>query len=192
MGFTTTANLGLIKPDVDELGPEWSGPDDQFDTNKDTLTTHFQHPQNTVPSYSPNLTALTTNPTLGTGGVIEGWYYNIGHRLVFTWGYFQFGTSGTDAGSGRYEITLPFNVQSLHNTATNGEGQCIGTGYAINVGAAGESRGMSLQLVAANRFCFFTPHGSLRVISSSSPWSWGAEDRVNWQAIFPADPAITP
>lgn len=57
-------------------------------------------------TYTPVLTAATTNPTLGSGSVTNGWYIQIG-KTVFGGGRVGFGTSGVVVGSGRYTISLP-------------------------------------------------------------------------------------
>lgn len=60
-------------------------------------------------SYTPALTAATTNPTLGTGSQQTGAYLQIGKTLLVQ-GRIGFGASGAAPGSGRYAISLPINV----------------------------------------------------------------------------------
>lgn len=57
-------------------------------------------------TWTPVLTAATTNPTLGSGSVQDGGYVQIG-KLVTAWFHIQFGSSGISAGSGDYRISLP-------------------------------------------------------------------------------------
>lgn len=57
-------------------------------------------------SYTPALTASTTNPTLGTGSSVGGAYHQFG-KTVFGTANVTFGTSGVVVGSGRYAISLP-------------------------------------------------------------------------------------
>jgi hypothetical protein len=57
-------------------------------------------------SYTPVLTGSTTNPTLGTGGVIFGKYMQVG-KTISVFGAYKFGTSGFTTGSGTYNISLP-------------------------------------------------------------------------------------
>ena len=67
-------------------------------------------------SWTPALTAATTNPTLGTGSSIAGRYCQIG-KLVIASFTIQFGTSGTNAGSGEYRLSLPVAADTTNLTA---------------------------------------------------------------------------
>ncbi len=57
-------------------------------------------------SWTPTLTGASTNPTLGTNSVAEGRYTQIGKTVICQINI-KFGTSGTNAGSGTYYISLP-------------------------------------------------------------------------------------
>src|SRR5215208_3695550 len=61
-------------------------------------------------SYTPVLTATTTNPSLGTGGALTGKYYKIFDQ-VWIWGEFRFGV-GAAIGSGTYQISIPFRAKT--------------------------------------------------------------------------------
>ena len=103
-----TANLSLIKPDVneriEEALPTFAGWAAQNAINMDNIDALFRA---TTHSYSPSWTAATTNPTLGAGGSVTGKYLRlfprmvIGHFLIFT------GGAGFAAGSGFYNISAP-------------------------------------------------------------------------------------
>jgi hypothetical protein len=56
--------------------------------------------------FTPTLTAVTTNPTLGTGSSVVGTFLRYGHRIEGQ-GDITFGTSGVVAGSGLYAVSLP-------------------------------------------------------------------------------------
>jgi hypothetical protein len=63
-------------------------------------------------SSTPNITATTTNPNLGTGSVKRGQYLRGPNGMVtFSW-EIKFGTSGVTAGSGQYLIDLPIAAAS--------------------------------------------------------------------------------
>jgi hypothetical protein len=66
-------------------------------------------PSHAIQTYTPGLTATTTNPTLGTGTLL-GYYYRIFDQ-IWTWGQFTFG-AGFNRGVGTYEIALPFRARS--------------------------------------------------------------------------------
>jgi hypothetical protein len=59
-------------------------------------------------TYTATLTAVTTNPTLGSGGSASGRYTLYGGKFCTLRVSVVFGTSGTNAGSGQYLIALPF------------------------------------------------------------------------------------
>lgn len=72
-------------------------------------------------SYTPVVTGATTNPTLGTGSVVEGRYVQNG-TIVTCWFGIQFGTSGTAAGSGEIRVSLPVNMLTTGTTVPIGFG----------------------------------------------------------------------
>ncbi len=73
-------------------------------------------------TYTPSLTAGTTNPTLGSGYAAVGRYAQIG-RTVIGQGRIQFGGSGVSAGSGTYYLSFP---QPMVGTV-GGSGQIQGS-----------------------------------------------------------------
>ncbi len=65
-------------------------------------------------SYTPTLTAATTNPTLGAasaGAVQFGRYCKVGRLVVAQFGI-RFATSGASAGSGAYTVSLPVTAKT--------------------------------------------------------------------------------
>src|SRR5262245_2307147 len=57
-------------------------------------------------SYTPQLTASSSNPTLGSGSVQNGRFTQIG-KLIIVHIRVHFGSSGAAAGSGTYFISVP-------------------------------------------------------------------------------------
>lgn len=57
--------------------------------------------------YYPQLLATTTNPSIGTDGLIDGRYCRQGSTVWATVDI-RFGSTGMSVGSGNYRITLPF------------------------------------------------------------------------------------
>jgi hypothetical protein len=115
---------------------------------------------------SPALTAGTTNPTLGTGSVVTGRYMQMG-KLVLGFIYIQFGTSGTNAGSGNYMITLPVT------SATPSQVQSIGHG---RITTAGTQKFAQLCLNATNTTFIRYEGGGTTNASNTSPGAWTAND----------------
>jgi len=74
-------------------------------------------------SYTPQLTASVTNPTLGTGGVATGSYCVI-DEMVHYIAYFKFGTSGYSAGNGIHYVSLPVAASTSGASQYN-----LGGGY---------------------------------------------------------------
>jgi hypothetical protein len=72
-------------------------------------------------SYVPALTAVTTNPTLGTSSFADGRYQLIQKR-AFVEGAIYFGTSGAAAGTGDYRISVPSAVSIRSNNSPIGYG----------------------------------------------------------------------
>lgn len=63
-------------------------------------------------SYTPAMTATTTNPTLGTGSSVLGAWTRSG-KTVHARAYIKCGTSGTATGSGTYRVSLPVTARTL-------------------------------------------------------------------------------
>jgi hypothetical protein len=57
-------------------------------------------------TWQPELTAITINPTLGTGGIRTSHIWLSGNK-VDIWFLIQFGTAGANAGTGTYYVPLP-------------------------------------------------------------------------------------
>ena len=72
-------------------------------------------------SYTPALTAVTTNPTLGTGS-FAGARYQLIQKRAFVEGAIYFGSSGAAAGSGNYRINVPSAVSILSANSPIGYG----------------------------------------------------------------------
>lgn len=82
-------------------------------------------------SYSPALTAASSNPTLGTGSSTSGRFYRVGQLCV---AHFRVkaGTVGFAAGSGLYRISAPLSAASFMYTANFFR---CGTGFFYNSSA---------------------------------------------------------
>ena len=134
-------------------------------------------------TYTPSLTASTTNPTLGSGGSFlqDGSYYRLGF-LVYGHALLRFGTSGASAGSGTYRISLP-------QTSTMTSGQPIGQAWMQdeNTGArqvaivvAANASYVELQINAASGYTGVT---------NAAPWTWAASDFINVSYFYTATTA---
>lgn len=96
-------------------------------------------------TYTPALTATTTNPTLGTSSSAAGTYIQVGKSVTGT-AEIVFGTSGVVAGSGNYAISLPIAQIGAASSA----GRVIGGGVYFDSSAASASAWYNLTLIAVS------------------------------------------
>jgi hypothetical protein len=131
--------------------------------------------------YTPALTATTTNPTLGTGSVAFGHYYQIGKQVTVQF-RIVFGTSGVNAGSGLYRVSLPVTPE----TTTI----CIyGTFWAYDSSAAASAIG-ALNITSGGLIQFLysaaAPSGNSSEITNAAPWTWAASDQLRGTLTYEA------
>lgn len=124
--------------------------------------------------YTPALTAVTTNPTLGTGSTATG-RYTQDNKTVHAQFNLTFGTSGTNAGSGGYRISLPV-------TAAAGP-DVFGHGYIYD-----SSTGLAIP-------CVFTrvttttaqiAYGAGGFVAHGTPFAWAASDQIQGDLVYEA------
>jgi hypothetical protein len=128
-------------------------------------------------AFTPALTATTTDPTLGSGSTAEGFYTKSG-RWVAGQGRILFGTSGVNAGSGTYRVSLPVFAGGLSGSGTAGNGPTIGV-FTIKDDGSTITRFGVLQLVSASTALMLTGSDATGV-SNSNPWTWAASDRIHY------------
>lgn len=108
MGTTVTTNLGLIKPDISEKIkedlPTFPGWASQNADNMDMIDSLFRA---STATYSIAWTGAGSNPTIGSGGLLEGKYVRFFPRMVAVFFRIHFGSAGFVAGSGQYRISVP-------------------------------------------------------------------------------------
>jgi hypothetical protein len=137
-------------------------------------------------SYTPALTASTTNPTLGASSVTFGRYRQIG-KLVVAEGGFKWGTGGT-GGSGTYSISTPVAMSIAGVTAglsVDFRGRVL-LNRAGSV-AAGDSVGGDMYQTTASVLGIEVDGWAavtLPYLSATNPWSWGTQnDQINFFLI---------
>lgn len=141
--------------------------------------------------YTPVLSAVTTPPTLGTGSVIQGYYYKIFDQ-IYTWGHFRLGT-GFTAGSGVYTITLPFKVKTLLPISTNlGGTPIIGNGHLWDESSAvaGGRQPVTVQLRTDQTAMFgirMNSGAAAREVTNAGPIVWAVDDGIKWSARYQRD-----
>ncbi len=158
----------------------------QFIYELDTHQYYTFHPANStwqlqgydssMNTYSVALTASTTNPTLGTGGSIVGNWCYVDAKVVWVDIYAQFGTSGTNAGSGQYRISLPVaaHAGSVNQCALRGHVfDLTGTQYNVNGIIASGGSYFIMRGMAVN------PE-----VSHNIPHAWAASDDIHISGIY--------
>jgi hypothetical protein len=128
-------------------------------------------------AYTPSLIGSTTSPTLGTGSVRNGSYFQLG-KLVIANAHIKFGSSGTAAGSGFYMISLPVAPKSIGSGlrqvgslwAYDDSGNDYEDGAVIVDGS-----NTRVQMMVAGTWA-----------SNSVPWTWAANDLIGMQITYEA------
>lgn len=145
-----------------------------------------------VNTYTPVLSADTTDPSLGAG-TSEGWWVKFGN-LIIAWGIITFG-AGASAGSGNYRITLPTPVEVLSPLNYVGSGPILGYGLLRdNSALSTSSRTTAIQLVESfdaivgtGQFRMYLLDGAAIVVDNSNPFVWADSDRISFHVIYPAE-----
>jgi len=119
--------------------------------------------------WTPALTATTTSPTLGTGSSAQGRYFQNGKHVV-AYGSINFGTSGTAAGTGDYQISLPVTAR----TRVNNDMNMIGQGYLFDSSASALRPCIFIYVDTGKVGIRLTTDGSL--VTAAAPWAWAASD----------------
>lgn len=140
MAVSFTSNIGLAKPDNNELAKEWTRNAKLMEDNNTILIDKMDV---NITTYTPVLKAQTTDPSLGVG-VAKGEYIDF-QGIIIGNAMLKFLDPGVSAGVGEYGISLPFPVDgsfhavgtALNNIPQNtiiGEGHCYD---ASNINSSG-------------------------------------------------------
>jgi hypothetical protein len=118
-------------------------------------------------TWTPTLTASTTNPTLGTGSTATGRYGRV-NKIVHGNAQIQFGTAGVAAGSGNYFVSLPVTAQA--------NGVIGGTWQAYDSSTLTVYFG-SLVLDTTSRVILYY-NNPASFVTNATPWTWAASDFI--------------
>lgn len=133
-----------------------------------------------VTPYTPALTALTTSPTLGSDGTAAGIWSQQGGwiRVVF---HIQFGTSGVNAGSGGYRVSLPPGMAAdlALDRAIVGAGRIQDASNGTVTG----SRLIVCQISTPTTVAMAVE--GARFATDASPWTWAASDELTAEITYP-------
>lgn len=126
-------------------------------------------------SWTPALTASTTNPTLGTGSSQTGRYGRV-QKFVYGQGQISFGTAGVAAGSGFYYVSLPVTSQA--------GGTLIGTFQLYDSSATATYFGFLVGDTTARCLLYYNNPAS--VVTNAAPFTWAASDFIRVQFYYEA------
>lgn len=183
MGTTVTPNLGLIKPDIAESIkanlPTFAGWAVQQGLNADAIDAVFR---NSAHSFTPTWVADVTNPTLGTGGFIQGKWLRLHPRMVLYYYQISMGTTGFNPGSGFYQISMPVAVATEMTQINDSTG--IGKAHYFDQSAAATSTAFTAMYnqIGANMF-MKRPDGD--AWRSTTPVVPAQSDSLTGYAIYP-------
>lgn len=129
-------------------------------------------------AYTPALTATTTNPTLGSGSTASGRYCQTG-KLVVCQVWIVFGSSGTNAGSGSYRVSLPVTAASPLRT---GGAFPIGHGWTLQA-----SLGLvTVEQVDTTKVEMRVGGAGPNVVTDGFPAAWGANHEISLSFTYEA------
>lgn len=137
-----------------------------------------------ITTYTPALTAASSDPNLGTSPDVDGAWFQLG-PLCFVWFSVQFGTGGAvNAGSGQYRLSLPVPVLAggLAKVAL-GSGRAVDASVATDLGSS--ILGVEMLDGDPNKCVFATEEGV--TVTAGVPWTWAASDRLFGRAVYPGD-----
>lgn len=121
-------------------------------------------------TYTPVVTASTTNPTLGANSIQNGRWTRIGREIHVT-GFVNFGGAGFAAGSGDYRVSLPVDV------VTSGV-SLLGNATFEDSSPAGYYNGAAYR-VTSSTFSVVLD-GALGIWGSANPVVLAQTDIVGW------------
>ncbi len=184
MGTTTTTNLSLIKPDVNEsikeVLPTFAGWAAQNAINMDKIDALFRNTNaNYVPT--PAWTATGSNPTLGSGGFVEGKALRLWPRLVIGHIRILTGGAGFATGSGTYGLNLPFAAPA--EFATLFDSAPVGKMVAYDADSVVNSTTMNIYLGKTGSLYCRPPTGGSW--TDTVPFTVAQNDRFSGYFMYP-------
>lgn len=189
VNFTT--NIGLAKPDNNEVAENWVNAIQLTDDNN--LIIEDKTDVNLL-AYTPVLAAQTTAPSIGAGQS-RGEYCDV-QGFVFGNFVIEFTDPGVSAGSGEYGISLPFVADnSFHSVGTAfnaapGQYSCIGEGYMHDATAIATSGNLALDVVTVGgvsyaRLITETYSGKTsRIFTNGQPYTLATGDKWSGQFFY--------
>jgi hypothetical protein len=140
-------------------------------------------------TYSPQFTAAGTDPDVGAGGYVQGWW-----RLSYGWVDAQvrirFDPVGPiNNGSGIYRISapLPFDASLINGSGAIDGGMRVGDGSVQDFDTEANNRLCAVQFTASD-VVSFSGSDSNSSFNSLIPFTWSNGDMLAARFSYPADP----
>ncbi len=128
-------------------------------------------------TYTPTVTGTVSNPNLGASGATYGRDIRVGDTVT-TWGSAAWGGAGIAAGSGDYQVSVPFPRTS----ASAGTNLVLGSAGLFN-GAATWAFFTAVIITAGTSYFNIAyqaawPTGALTMVGAAAPWAWNTAGMV--------------
>lgn len=136
-----------------------------------------------VQTYTPALTAASSNPTLGSGSTAQGLWTQQG-GIAMVWWDIGFGSSGVGAGSGIYRVSLPVDIApgALARISV-GSGVALDSSVATDLGSSVFTCRMAAGL--PDRVVMAVEESTL--VTAAAPFAWAAGDSLTGFCAYPGD-----
>jgi hypothetical protein len=190
VGITVTPNLGLIKPDINELIqdglPTFEGWPGQNSDNMDVIDKLFR---NDTASFTPGFTAGGVAVTLGSTGFQEGKLLRVFGRICVGYLRISMGTTGFVPGAGTYRINAPSVAPHFATEFTTFfESLPIGKAILLDNDNVATSTIMTVHYDLATASIHFRGHTGL-LWNPTSPITLAQGDRVSAYFMYPTTDA---
>lgn len=129
-------------------------------------------------SYTPTLTAASGGLVIGTAGFTGGEYSIFNGKMCNYRGTFLFGTSGMNAGSGQFLISLPFAASSVW---TQGVGS---VGSVLMRDTSGPSLYSGVCYISANATVMAFVAAPSGLVGAGNPFTWSNTDYLSWDITY--------
>lgn len=189
-----TSNIGLAKPDNNEVAKNWTHTAKLCEDNNLILVDKTDI---TLTAYTPVIKAQTSDPNVGSLGGQFGEYQDI---EGFIMGRFTLSFSGTgiSGGSGEYGISLPavvdnsFHIVGTAFNATPGSFSVVGEGYLYDASNVGASGSLALDVVTVSGVSYVrfltelhtVPAKTSRLVRDGMPIAVADGDIINANFIY--------
>lgn len=123
----------------------------------------------TFVQYTPTFSSTGTQPVLGTGGLVRGWWTRLGDLVIVDQIQLEWGSAGVTFGTGQYFLSLPTPAEApLHAIP-------VGRAFMIDSGVLGYPVDTVLELTA-DKVSFMT--SAWGTVGPTSPFTFGTLDQM--------------